>query len=154
MRYGNTPSFALDVFPVQLPFTVTFDPSLVDWKTYIQVEVQMYRASGSGKTDIDSCIFKPTTLSNGTTILPSPYYYTFAREVDASTEFQYATTYFEAGTNRGVEGPQGSYDNNTLVLPHDTKGGTKPVYSVRLPASDVLTRDLDETDKADETDLV
>ncbi|WP_156444791.1 hypothetical protein [Burkholderia seminalis] len=154
VRYGNTPSFALDVFPVQLPFTVTFDPSLVDWKTYIQVEVQMYRASGSSKTDIDSCIFKPTTLSNGTTILPSPYYYTFAREVDASTEFQYATTYFEAGTNRGVEGPQGSYDNNTLVLPHDTKGGTKPVYSVRLPASDVLTRDLDETDKADETDLV
>ncbi|WP_176045889.1 hypothetical protein [Burkholderia sp. BCC1644] len=154
VRYGNTPSFALDVFPVQLPFTVTFDPSLVDWKAYVQVEVQMYRVSKSGKTDIDSCIFKPTTLSNGTTILPSPYYYTFAREVDASTEFHYATTYFETGTNRGVEGPQGNYENNTLVLPHDAKGGKQPVHSVRLPASDVATRDLDETDKADETDLV
>ncbi|CAB3750657.1 MULTISPECIES: hypothetical protein [Burkholderia] len=153
VRYGNQPSFALDVFPVQLPFTVTFDPSLVDWKAYVQVEVKVYRKSAFGQTDIDSSIFKPATLADGTTVPPSPYYYTFSREVDASTEFHYETTYFEASTKRGVPGPQGNYENNTVILPHDATGGKKTAYAVRLPASDIVTRTLDVTDEADETDL-
>ncbi|HIH2747864.1 hypothetical protein L3V59_35010 [Burkholderia aenigmatica] len=153
VRYGNQPIFALNLFPVELPFTVTVDPSLVDWKAYVQVTIDVYRTSKYGKTDIDSQTFKPVTLSNGTKVFPSPYYYTFSREVDATTEFHYALTYFEIGSERGIPGPAGNYDSNILTLPHDAKGGTKPVYSVRLPASDVVTRNLDETDEADETDL-
>lgn len=119
-----------------IPYTVRFDPTLVDWETVELVQIDAYRLDpappgitpGSGKTDVYSMTFQKM---EGIKIVPDGVYTFSVAPDDKSPSFHFSGTYYmKDGTQRTIESAdmRGQY----VVLPKVPTGRLSLAKDLRV----------------------